>query len=120
MVHGLVVEELGVDDGAHDLLHEGLLEVRGRDRVGVLGRDDDRVDAERADSAVRGLLVLDRDLGLRVRAQPAELSRATEVCHLLVERVRERERERHQFGCLVRGVSEPVFFFSTGQLRRTQ
>jgi hypothetical protein len=48
------------------------------------------------EGAVRLLLVLDGDLGLRVGAEPAELSRATEFGHLLVELVREHEGDRHQ------------------------
>jgi hypothetical protein len=93
---GLVVEQVRRDDGLDHLLHKLLLQVRRRDLLGVLGRDDDGVDAAGNEGAVRLLLVLDGDLGLRVGAEPAELSRATEFGHLLVELVREHEGDRHQ------------------------
>lgn len=96
VVHRLVVEVLGVDHLLDDLLHQLALEVLGRDLLGVLGRDDDRVDAEGLDGTVRELLVLDRDLGLRVGAEPSELARATELGHLGVELVREDEGEGHE------------------------
>lgn len=93
---GLVVEQVRRDDGLDNLLHKLLLQVGRRDFLGVLGRDDDRVDAAGNERAVRLLFILDGDLGLRVGAEPAELSRATEVGHLLVELVREHEGDRHQ------------------------
>lgn len=93
---GLVVEQVRRDDGLDHLLHKLLLQIGRRDLLGVLGRDDNGVDAAGDERAVRLLLVLDRDLGLRVGAEPAELSRATEVGHLLVELVREHEGDRHQ------------------------
>lgn len=96
MVDGVVVEEVGGDDGLDDLLHELRLEVGGGDLLGVLGRDDDSVDAEGLDGSRGLLLVLDGDLSLRVGAEPSELTRAAEVGHLLVELVREHEGKGHE------------------------
>jgi len=66
VVDGLVVEEIGGNDGLDDLLDELLPEVLGGNLLSVLGRDDDRVDTDRGDGtrAVLILLVLNRDLGL--------------------------------------------------------
>ena len=49
MVDGLVIKQLGVDDGLDNLLNELGAQVLGRDLLGVLGRDDDGVDAKGLD-----------------------------------------------------------------------
>lgn len=105
MVDG-VLEEVLRNDGLDDVLHEGLAEVLGLDLLGVLDGDDDGVDAEGSERAIGLLLVLDGDLGLGVRAEPAEGAIAAEVGHAAVELVGEHNGHGHHLGSLVRGIAE--------------
>lgn len=86
MVDGLVVEVLRrnclLDDFFLDLLPQFLR----RNVGGVLGRDDDGVDAEGYDGAVV-VLVLDRHLRLGVGPQPGEALIAAGRSHGGVELV---------------------------------
>jgi len=97
VVNSLVVEVLGVDDSLDNLLHQLLLEVLSRDLFGVLSRDNDGVDTERLDSTVGELLVFDGNLGLRIRSEPSEFTRSTELSHLVVKLVGKHEGEGHEF-----------------------
>ncbi|KAI3487290.1 hypothetical protein L1887_48875 [Cichorium endivia] len=96
---------VGGDDLLDDLLHDLGAEVLGGDLLGVLGGDDDGVDAE-GDGGTAVLLVLDGDLGLGVGAEPAEGAVAAGGGHGEVELVREHEGHGHHLGGLVGGVAE--------------
>jgi hypothetical protein len=89
-------------DGRQD---HGLDDVRaqalGTDVGVVLGRDDDGPDSLR-DAA----LVLDRDLGLAVRAEVRELARLADLGQPPGHPVRERDRQRHQLRRLTAGEPE--------------
>lgn len=87
-------------------LHDELADVRGQQRVqvdvaGVLRGDHHGVEAD-------GLVavVLDGDLGLAVRAQVRDGPVLADLGEPLGEAVRQRDRQRHQLGGLVRGVAE--------------
>jgi len=117
VVDGSVVEQVLGDDGLDDLLEDLGSEVLGRDLLGVLRRDDDGVDSDGHDGTVGLLLVLDGDLGLGVRSEPAERAVPSGSGHGGVELVSERDGQGHHLGGLVRGVSEPAI--SEGSLRAT-
>lgn len=120
VVDGSVVEEVLGDDGLDDLLEDLGSEVLGRDLLGVLRGDDDGVDSEGNDRAVRLLLVLDGDLRLRVGSEPAERTVSSGSGHRGVELVRERDRQGHHLGRLVRGVAEhDTLVTGTDLLERT-
>ena len=70
-------------------------------RVAVLGRDHDRVDA----LDLRAV-VLERHLRLAVGTQPADLARLADLGQPLAQRVRVKNRRRHQVGRLVAGKTE--------------
>lgn len=105
MVDGVLVEELGGDDLLDNLLKNLRAEVSGGDHLGVLGGDDDGVDAERDGSAAL-LLVLNGDLSLGVRAKPAELTGAAGISHGGVELVSKHDGQGHELLSLVGGVTE--------------
>ena len=86
----------------HDLLHHRLFQRLVLHVLAVLGRDDDRVDAERA--IVAG--VAHRDLALAVGAQEVERPLLAHVGQPLGQLVRRHDRHRHQLGRLVAGVAE--------------
>ena len=105
MVDGLVVEVLGGDGLLDDLVKDLLAEVLGGDVVGVLGGDDDGVDADGDDSTVV-VLVLNSDLGLGVGSQPRQRAVAAGSRHGSVELVGEGESEGEELGGLVGGITE--------------
>ena len=71
VVDGALIEVLGWDDELDDVLDEVGSDLLLGDIRGVLGGDDDGVDADWDHSAV-DRLVLNGDLGLSVRADPVE------------------------------------------------
>ena len=105
VVDGLIVEVLSGDNGLDDVLQKLALKVLKGDLRSVLGGDDDGVDPLGNGNTVN-VLVLNGDLGLRVRAEPAELAVAAELRHLCVELVGQDDGEGHQLGGFVGGVSE--------------
>lgn len=105
MVDGLVVEVLGGDGLLDDLVKDLLAEVLGGDVVGVLGGDDDGVDADGDDRTVV-VLVLNSDLGLGVGSQPRQRAVAAGSRHGSVELVGEGESEGEELGGLVGGITE--------------
>lgn len=105
MVDGLVVEVLGGDDLLDDLLQDLLAELLGGDVLGVLGRDDNGVNAER-DNGTAVVLILNGNLGLGVRAQPGEGAVVAGLLHGGVELVGEEEGQGQELGGLVGGISE--------------
>lgn len=106
MVDGVLVEEVGGDDLLDDLLEKLGPEVLGGDLLSVLGGDDDGVDSD-GDGGSSILLVLDGDLGLRVRSEPSEGSISSSGGHGSVELVSEHDRKGHELLSLVGSVSEP-------------
>ncbi len=96
-----LVEPLRRQHRLDDLFHDGFLEVFQRDVRAVLRRQDDRVDAD-------GLVVLvtERALALRVRAQPRQLAVLAHFGLLLDQAVREDDRSRHEAVRLDRRVAE--------------
>lgn len=105
VVDGLVVEVLGGDGLLDDLVKDLLAEVLGGDVVGVLGGDDDGVDADGDDSTVV-VLVLNSDLGLGVGSQPRQGAVAAGSRHGSVELVGEGKSEGEELGGLVGGITE--------------
>jgi hypothetical protein len=105
VVDSTFIKELGGYHPLDNLLHDLFPELLRRDLFGVLSGDNDRVNTEGDDgSAV--LLILDGDLGLRVRPEPGHLPRATRNGHRSIELVRQHDRERHVLLRLVCGVAE--------------
>jgi len=104
------VEQVGWDDGLDDMLEDfGAELVVGEGTVGVLvgefgvlGGDDDGVDADRLVVGV----VLYRDLRLAIGAKVGELSVLANLRELLGQLVGERDGRGHQLGRLVGGVAE--------------
>jgi hypothetical protein len=72
-----------------------------RSAAGMTGRDDDRLDADRA-----GAFVLDGDLGLAVRTQEIELALAPGLGEPLHQAVGQRQRQRHELLGLPHRVAE--------------
>lgn len=105
VVDGVVVEQVGGNHLLDDFFHDLGSELLSRDLLGVLGRDDDRVNTER-DGGTAILLVLDSDLGLGVGSEPSERTVAAGGSHGQVELVREHEGQGHQLGRLVGSVAE--------------
>lgn len=105
MVDGPVIEKVGGDGLLDDFLEDLLAEVFGGDLLSVLGGDDDGVDTE-GDGGTVLLLVLDGNLSLGVRSEPAEGSVTAGSSHGSVELVGEHDRQRHVLLGLVGGISE--------------
>lgn len=105
MVDGLLIEVLGGDGSLDDLVEDLLAELLGGDVGAVLGRDDDGVDTER-DNGTVVMLVLDRDLGLGVGAEPRQGAVTASSRHGGVQLVGELEGEGEQLGGLVGGIAE--------------
>lgn len=105
MVDGLVIKVLGRDDLLDDLLLELLTDLLGSNFGGVLGRDDDSVDALGDNSAVI-VLVLDGDLSLGVGSEPGEGAIAASSGHGGVELVGKQEGEGEELRGLIGGIAE--------------
>jgi hypothetical protein len=105
MIDGPIVKEVLRDNLLDDFLQYLLPELLRRDLLSVLCRNDDCVHAQR-DSRAAVLLILDRDLGLRVRAEPRKRAVATRGGQRGVKFMCEHDSERHILGRLVRGVEE--------------
>lgn len=103
MVDGSVIQKVGGNNLLDDLGDNLLAEVLGGDLLSVLGGDDDGIDTE-GDGSTTLLLVLDSDLSLRVRSEPAKLTAATGIGHRLVELVGQHDGEGHVFLSLIRGI----------------
>jgi hypothetical protein len=95
---GLVVEQLGRQHRPDHLFDDRFLELLVLDVGRVLGREHDRVDALGRAAVVA---VLDRDLALRIRAQPRQLAVLAQGRLLPHQLVREHDRHRHQLFGLV-------------------
>lgn len=105
MVDGLVVEVLGGDDLLDDLLLNLLAELLSGDILGVLGRDDDGVDALGNNSTVV-VAVLNGNLGLGVGSEPGEGAVAAGSGHGSVELVGEEEGKGEELRGLVGSIAE--------------
>lgn len=102
VVDGSVVQEVGRDDLVDDLLLDLLSEVLGGDLLGVLGGDDDGVDSQGDHGTGLVLLVLDGDLGLGVRSEPAHGTVSSGSGHGGVQLVGKHDGLGHQLGGLRR------------------
>ena len=105
MIDGAVIKQFGRDDLLHDFLKDFPAEFLSRNRLSVLSRDDDGVDAKRDGSAAI-LFVLDGDLGLRIGAQPRESARSPRNSHRSVEFVREHDGQGHELLGFVRRIAK--------------
>ena len=105
MIDGPVIQEVRGDDLFDDLFKDLFPEVLRRDLLGVLCRDDDGVYTQR-DSRATVLLVFDRDLGLRIRAEPREEPRAACRGQCRIELVGERNGKRHIIWGLVGSIAK--------------
>ena len=98
---GRAVEQLGGDDGVDDVLDDALGDIGVRDAVGVLGADEDGIDAH---GLAEG--VLHGDLGFAVRAQPGQDAGAAHFRQAVGELMGEVDGHGHERGGLVAGVAE--------------
>lgn len=105
MIDGPVIKEVLGDDLLDDLFQDFLPEVLRRDLLGVLCRDDDGVYTQR-DGRATVLLVFDRDLGLRIRAEPWEEPRAACRGQCRIELVGQRNGEGHIIRGLIGGIAK--------------
>lgn len=105
MVDGTVIQEVGRNNLLDDLLKDLLAEVKSRDLLSMLSRDDDSINAK-GDSSTTILLILDGDLGLRVRSKPGKSFIAARNSHGCIKLMRKHDSERHQLLRLVRRVSK--------------
>ena len=96
------IDEPRREGRADDTLDDGLTQVFDRDAVGMLGGNDDGIDALHA--AV--LAVLHRDLTLAVRAQPVELAGLANGRQLHGKLLGIGDGSRHQLGRFVAGEAE--------------
>jgi hypothetical protein len=105
MIDGPVIKEVLGDDLLDDLFQDLPPEVLRRDLLGVLCRDDDGVYTQR-DSRATVLLVFDRDLGLRIRAEPREEPRTACRGQCRIELVGERNGKRHKIRGLIGSIAK--------------
>lgn len=105
VVDGLLVEVLGGDGLLNDLLEDLLPQLLGGDVLGVLGRDDNGVDAAGDDRTVV-VLVLDGNLGLGVGPEPGKSTITAGSSHRSIELVGQSDGEGEEFGGLVGSISE--------------
>ncbi len=105
MIDGPIVKKVLRDNLLDNLLQYLLPEVLRRDLLGMLCRNNDRVHAQR-DGSTTVLLVLDRDLGLRVGAEPRKQAGAARGSQSGIELVGEHDGERHILRCLIGGVAK--------------
>jgi hypothetical protein len=115
VVDGVVIEVLGGDDLLDDLLLDLLSELLSGDVLGVLGRDDDGVDALGNDGTVV-VAVLDGDLGLGVGSEPGERAVAAGGGHGSVKLVGEEESEGEELRGLVGGITEHDTLVTSAEL----
>ena len=105
MIDSPVIKEIIGDNLLDDLFQDLFPEVLRRDLLSVLCGNDDGVYTQR-DSRAAVLLVLDRDLSLRIRAEPREKPRAACRGQCRIELVGERNGKRHILRCLVGGITK--------------
>ena len=105
MIDSPIVKEVLRDNLLDHLLQYLLSELLRRDLLSVLCRNDDRVHAQ-GDRRASVLLILDRDLSLRVRAEPRKRAIAAGSSQRGVEFMSKHDSERHIFGRLVCGIAE--------------
>ena len=98
---GLVGDPLLRQDGQDDLVHHGLLQRLQLDLGGVLRGEHHGLDADRL-----VVLVTERALALRVRAQPRQLAVLAHLRLLLDQTVRVDDRRGHVAVGFLRGVTE--------------
>jgi hypothetical protein len=105
VVDSPLIKEIGRDDCLNNLLFDLLAEVLSRDRFGMLGRNDNSVNTE-GDHRTAILLVLDSDLGLRIRSEPREGTSAAGNGQRLVQLVSKHDGQGHVLLGLIGGVTE--------------
>lgn len=105
VVDSAVIEELGGDDLANNLLLNDRTELLSGDIVTVLGRDNDGVDAQRLDGTVV-VGVLNGDLGLGIGEQPGDGAIITGGLHGSVKLVGKDDSQGQELRGLVGGIAE--------------
>ena len=105
MIDGPIIKEVFGDDLLDDLFQDLFPEVLRRDLLSVLCGNNNGVYTQR-DGRAAVLLVFDRDLGLRIRAEPRENPRAACRGQCRIELMRERNRKRHILRCLIGGIAK--------------
>ena len=101
-----VVEQLGGNRGAHDVLHDRGSQLAHVRPAPVLRGDDDALDADGLGHALRVAAVAHGDLRLAVGQQSGHRVVAADGGQAARDGVREHERQRHQLGRLVAGEAE--------------
>ena len=102
----LVVELAGQDRVQHVLDDVGLHAPVDVDAIGVLRDDEQLVDLDGSRTAVLSLLVAHGDHGLAVGPQVLERARLPHLGQASADRVRQRDRQRHQLRRLTACVAE--------------
>mmetsp|Transcript_19833 Transcript_19833/g.58928 ORF Transcript_19833/g.58928 Transcript_19833/m.58928 type:complete len:436 (-) Transcript_19833:199-1506(-) len=107
---GVVVQVLGGHNGLDHVLHEVGADLLVSHVRAVLRGDEDGVHAlwDHSAWALGVALVLDRDLGLAVGAQPRARAILADLGQAEAQLGRQHVRQRHQLGRLIRGVAEHV------------
>ncbi len=105
MIDGPIIKKVLWDNLLDDLLQYLPPELLRRDFLRVLRGDDDSVDAQ-GDSRTTFLPVLDRDLDLRVGAEPWKEAGAASGGQRGIEFMSKHDCKRHVFGRFVGGVAE--------------
>jgi hypothetical protein len=105
MINGPFIKEVLGDDLLDNVFHNLLAKLLCRDLLGVLCGDDNGVDTER-DRRAAVLLVLDRDLGLRVGAEPRQDARAACGSQCRIELVGEHDGEGHVLGRFIGSIAK--------------
>jgi hypothetical protein len=118
VIDGPIVKEVLRDNLLDNFLQYLLPELLRRDLLSVLCRNDDRVHAQ-GDSRAAVLLILNRDLGLRIRAEPRKRAITARGSQRSVEFMCKHDSERHIFGRLVGSIAEhDALIASTEILKR--
>ncbi len=105
MIDGAVIKEVLGNNLLDDLLQDLFPEIFRRNFLCVLCGDDDGINAQR-DGRATVLLVFDRDLGLRIRAEPREKARAACRSQCRIELVGERNGKRHVLRGLIGSIAK--------------
>ena len=105
VVDSAVIKQLSGNDLADNLLLKGSTKLLSGDIVGVLGGDDDGVDAQRLDSTVV-VGVLNGNLGLGIREQPGDGAVNTGSLHSRVKLVGEEDSQGEELRGLISGIAE--------------